>query len=276
MRIRVSNAAGRGGRAAMAAAVVALLMACSRADSQRVGTTETASHTAGSGGVITAASQPYRVDRSIAGGRISGSVSFDGAPPSDSTVHPTVDAAICGQTIVPVTVVHRGPRLTNAVVWLDGVAAGKPIPLVRRYDLTTEGCQLLPRVQTAIAGGTLDVRSDDQVTHLTRFIQHGTSNVLATIPETEAGAVVPSRTALAASGLVEVRCDVHPWSQAWIAVFDQPYFAMSDANGSFAIDSVPPGRYRITVWHERFGTQTDSVTVVAGGTAVVDLKFGNR
>jgi len=219
------------------------------------------------------ASRPYRVDRSIAAGRITGSVTFDGATPFDSVVHPTIDADVCGQLIVAVSVEHRGPRLMHAVVWLDGVSAGKPMPIVRRYDLTTEGCQLVPRVQTAITGGTLNVRSADQVTHPTRFIQHSTNTVLATISETEAGAVVPSRVVLAAPGLVEVRCDMHPWSRAWIVVFDQPYFTMSDANGAFTIDSVPPGRYRITVWHERFGTQSDSVTVVAGRDAVIDMKY---
>jgi hypothetical protein len=266
---------GPAGHAMMVGVVAALMLACSRADSQRVDATAKAkpAESAPAVGPLAASSAPYRVDRSITGGRITGSVTFDGPAPTDSIVHPTIDADVCGQTIVDASVDHRGPHLASAVVWIDGVSAGKPLPVVRRYDLTTEGCQLVPRVQAAVMGGTLDVRNADQTTHLTRFIRAGSRALLAMISETEAGAVVPSRPVLAAPGLVEVLCDPHPWSKAWIAVFDQPYFATSDANGAFTIDSVPPGRYRITVWHERFGTKSDSVTVSGNATVAVEIKF---
>ena len=33
--------------------------------------------------------------------------------------------------------------------------AGKPLPLVRRYDIINEGCLIAPRIQAAIIGGTL-------------------------------------------------------------------------------------------------------------------------
>jgi hypothetical protein len=250
------------------------MVACSSADSQRVeGSTRSPT-------VAQLAAQPvlptnvaYRTDPPAAAGRVSGSIAFDGPTPSDSVIHPQTDVDVCGQTLVDPSVDHRGPLLANAVVWLDGVATGKPMPVARRYDITSEGCRLVPRVQAAIAGGTLDVRNSDQATTRTRFVQSGSRTVLAAVLETEAGTVVPSRKVLATPGLVEVGCDTHPWARAWILVFNQPYFTTTNANGAFSIDSVPPGRYRVTVWHERFGTQSDSVTVVAGQNAVVDMTF---
>ena len=122
----------------------------------------------------------------------------------------------------------------------------------------------MPRVQAAITGGTLDVRNGDALTHRTRFVRAGSGETLDIVPETEAGEVVPARAVLVEPGLVEVRCDAHAWMRGWIAVFAHPYYATTDLSGAFAIDSVPPGRYGIAVWHERFGTQRDSVTVVAG------------
>jgi len=214
----------------------------------------------------------YKVTPLPVSGTVIGSVAFDGVAPPDSIVHPAVDADVCGRTLADPTVQHRGPHLAGAVVWLTGITAGKPLPLTRRYDLVTETCRLLPRVQTAIVGGMLNVRSVDQVTHATRFVR-GT-DTLVVIPETEEGQVVPTPKPLTAAGLVEVSCDRHPWSRGWIAVFDQPYFTMTDADGGFAIDSVPPGRYAIWVWHERFGLARDSVTVVGGhGSAPVALRF---
>lgn len=258
--------------------VAVLALGCSRADSQRVPATATRTPARRQAlpMLTVGATTAYRVRPPVDGGRVTGSIAFDGPAPADSVVHPQVDADVCGQTLIDPTVAHRGPQLANAIVWLEGVSAGKPMPVVRRYDLTSEGCVLVPRMQAAVAGGTLDVRNADQTAHRTRFIQTSTHAVIASVPETEAGAVVPSRAVLAAPGLIEVRCDQHPWARAWILVFDQPYFTTSNSNGVFSIDSVPPGRYRISVWHERFGTQSDSVTVVAGRDAVVNLTFKQR
>jgi len=269
----------RGGGIVGAAVIGALSLACSRADSQRVagdGPHASLATTESAAGLTIATDVRYHVDPPMSGGRITGSIAFDGPAPSDSIVHPTADADVCGQTLVDPTVDHRGPLLANAVVWVDGVTAGKVLPIVRRYDLTNEGCRLVPRVQAAVTGGTLNVRNADQATHLTRFTLSTKRTVLATVAETEAGAVVPSRAVLASPGLIEVTCDMHPWARAWVLVFNQPYFTTTNANGAFVIDSVPPGRYRVSVWHERFGTQTDSVTVIAGKDAVVNMTFKSR
>jgi hypothetical protein len=215
----------------------------------------------------------YRVVQLAEVGRITGTVSFAGPVPVDSVIHVSSDSEICGRTFVDTSVVHRGQQLADVVVWIDGVTAGKPRPMAKRYDITSDGCHITPRVQAAIADGTLNVRNADEGTHLTRFTRWSDGQVVGRIAETEPGAVVPVRTVLAEVGLVEVRCDLHPWSRGWIAVFGQPYFATTDRNGAFTIDSVPPGRYRISVWHERFGTRSDSVTVLAGSTASTSVTF---
>jgi len=203
--------------------------------------------------------QGYSVVSLTSTGTLIGTVSFDGPAPTDSIIHPVVDTDVCGHVLMDPTVQHRGPRLQGVVVWLTGITAGKHLPYTRRYDLLTESCRLTPRVQAAIVGGTLNVRNADAVTHRTRFIRG--SDTVAVIPETEEGQVVPTERVLASDGLIEVRCDPHPWSRAWLMVFRHPYFAMTDANGAFTIDSVPPGRYEISAWHERFGVVRDSVTI---------------
>jgi hypothetical protein len=195
-------------------------------------------------------------------GTLVGTVSFDGPAPADTITHPAVDVNVCGNMLVDPTVLHRGPRLQGAVVWLSGITAGKHLPYTRRYDLLTESCRVTPRVQAAIAGGTLNVRSADAVTHRTRFMRG--DDTVAVIQETEEGQVVPTERVLAHEGLIEVQCATHPWSRAWLLVFGHPYFTMTDANGAFTIDSVPPGRYQVSVWHERFGVLRDSVTITAG------------
>jgi len=221
--------------------------------------------------VITPLATAYKTVPLPAFGRIAGSVTFSGPTPVDSITHVTTDADVCGATLVDVSFKNRGPRLAGAVVWLSGIPAGKPMPYTKRFDLMTQGCRLIPRVQTAIVGGTVNVRNADATTHRTRFMRNGEE--IVTVPETEDGQIVPAESVLTTASLIEIGCVVHPWTHGWIAAFDQPYFTMTNDDGQFAIDSIPPGRYRLTVWHERFGAISDSMTVSKGVTTAPMLTF---
>ena len=68
-----------------------------------------------------------------------------------------------------------------------------------------------------------------------------------------------------------IKCDVHPWMNAWTAVFDHPYFSVTSNDGSFTIENLPAGTYDVEIWHERLGTQTSSVTVGENASASVDF-----
>ena len=211
-------------------------------------------------------------------GRVSGTITVGGEIPVDSVVHPTSDVTTCGADVSDGAVEHDAALLGGAVVWLEGIRAGKPLPLIRRYDIMNEGCLIAPRVQAVIVGGTLNIRSVDQITHRTRLVRQGVVKPIALVSETEEGQVVPLDHALDAPGQIEVRCDLHPWTRAFLAVFDHPYFAVTSTNGSFAFDSVPPGSYTLMVWQERLGTASRPVVVAGNGTATVDveLRAGGR
>jgi hypothetical protein len=228
-------------------------------------------HHRGDAPVITPLAAPYKTAPLPAFGRLTGSVTFAGAAPLDSITHVATDADVCGATLVDVSIRTHGSRLAGAVVWLTGITAGKPMPYTKRFDLMTQGCRLIPRVQTAVVGGTVNVRNADATTHRTRFVREGTE--ILTVPETEDGQIVPAESVLTTAGLIEVGCVIHPWTHGWIAAFDQPYFTTTNDDGQFTIDSVPPGRYRLTTWHERFGTLTDSVTVSNGVTTAIMTTF---
>lgn len=188
-----------------------------------------------------------------------------GDVPADTMVRPTSDAHVCGAALRDVTLVGTGGGLGDVVVWLEGVRSGKPLPMVRRHDIANDDCVLTPRVQAAVIGGTLNVRSHDRVTHRTRFLREGAEDPLHLVTQTEAGQVVPVEGLMRLPGRIEVRCDQHPWTRAWLAVFDHPYFAQTSPNGAFALDSVPPGSYTLKAWHERTGLVSQIVVVDAGG-----------
>jgi len=73
--------------------------------------------------------------------------------------------------------------------------------------------------------------------------------------------------------MIPVKCDVHGWMEAYIAVLPHPYFAVTGADGSFTIANLPAGPYVIETWHERYGTQTQNVTVAAQQTAQLSFTY---
>jgi hypothetical protein len=215
---------------------------------------------------------PYTTRPLDSFGRVSGFIELDGQPPPDTVFQPSVDQPICGAAFTRRGIERSGNRAIGVVVWIDGLRSGKPLPPDRRFEVLNQNCLIFPELQVAIAGGTLNVRNLDAAEHRTRITRSGTGEVVGTIRETDEGQVVPNEHVLAKPGVLRLTCDVHSWTHAWIAAFDHPYFATTGGDGSFSIDSIPPGRYRLRLWHPRLDSVDETVTIEAGKTATVTLR----
>jgi len=222
----------------------------------------------------TSASQgpPYMTRPLDVFGKVSGYVELDGQPPPDTVFQPTVDQPVCGAAFTRRGIERAGNRAIGVVVWIDGLRSGKPLPPDRRFEVLNQNCLMFPEVQAAVVGGTVNVRNLDAAEHRTRITRGGTTEVLATIRETDEGQVVPNEHVLAKPGVLRLTCDVHSWTHAWIAAFDHPYFTTTGGDGAFSIDSIPPGRYRLRLWHPRLEAAEEDVTIEAGKTAAVTLR----
>jgi hypothetical protein len=244
--------------------VALLAAACSRGDDARARDSAAARQTRA--GSLAFAATPYQPRDVTDGGRVSGTVQLDGDVPPDSVITPISDQRVCGQTVTERPIEVNGKSIAGVVVWLDGLRAGKPLPETRRFELSNEHCELTPRVQATLSGGTLNVRNSDRIAHRARFVRRGTDETVALLRHYDEGEVVPSETVLSRPGIVEVRCDLHPWTRAWVAVFDHPYYAVTERDGKFSFDMVPPGKYRLVAWHPRLGEIEQDVEISAGGS----------
>lgn len=73
-----------------------------------------------------------------------------------------------------------------------------------------------------------------------------------------------------------VRCNNHPWMNAFINVAPTPFFAVTDAAGHFSISGLPAGDYVLGAVHEKMGEQDINVTVKSHETAKADYSFSAK
>lgn len=158
----------------------------------------------------------------------------------------------------------------EALVWVDDIAAGKPIGEIRRRTITIENGQFRPRLQDVPVGTTINVFTRDRVGHSATF-RRGDERV-ADVRTMDAGQVVPSEAIASRAGMVEARMSGEGGATAYIAAFDHPYHAITGPDGGFRIDSLPPGTYTIKMWRPGMAEPAaQRVVVSAGGTGQVQF-----
>lgn len=217
----------------------------------------------------------YRPLTLSAVGSVGGTISLQGAV-ADSTVRVPREGLCADTAAAADTAVATGPR-AGVLVWIDGVAAGKALPEKRRETLTIEHCRFVPRVLPVLRGTTINVLSRDRLTHQLRFARVDADAPAVEIRTMDAGQVVPSEQIAERTGLVEARDEHRPWVRGYVAVFDHPYFGVTDAHGAFKIESLPPGTYTLKVWHERLNQPDEQRVVIApGGMGQLELTLTLR
>jgi len=178
---------------------------------------------------------------------------------------------------------ERGVR--GSVILLEGVARGKKP--TGEIVLDNHRCVFVSHVSAVMAGERARVKNSDAILHNTHgFLGKPTVFNLA-LPNRDQMIEITKR--LTRPGVVRVVCDAHPHMTAWMIVHDSPYYAVTDERGAFRIDGIPPGRYKVTMWHEGFrlrgldkdgrplydapSTITRDVTIAPKATATIDFEL---
>ncbi len=169
----------------------------------------------------------------------------------------TKDDAVCGtRPSLSRLVVGRGRGVENAVVYLKGIDEGKNFRNRKTATLDQKGCEFRPHIMVLNQNAPLEIVNNDRVLHNVHAYEFTKSpTTLFNIAQPIKG----QKSRIDASqfrnaGLVMITCDAgHPWMSAYIFRVENPYYAVTDANGHFRIDGVPPGTYTLAMWHEGVG-----------------------
>lgn len=208
-------------------------------------------------------------------GSISGTVTYDGKVPTLKPIAMDADPVCAKKHPTPAAsealVLGSGNTMGNIYVHVvKGLPAGKTYPApTQPVVMDQDGCQYKPHVMGIMIGQQFKILNSDGILHNVHALPKINKAFNRAMPPTlkEATATFDKE-----EGLFQIKCDVHPWMNSYLAVTTHPFFAVTGKDGKYTIANLDPGTYEIEAWHEKLGTQKATVTV-GGETKTQDFKF---
>lgn len=160
--------------------------------------------------------------------------------------------------------------IAHAVVWVKGVKGGPARPEV---VVDQRGCVFVPHVALLTPGGKLTVLNPDRIAHNYHAFSKGKLNPTEnlSIAKHKAQSAYPAEGVFGEPEFIRVACDVHDWMGMWVAVVENGFCAVTDAEGRFSILGLAPGTYTLGIWQETLAREPVHrlVTVTEEGAEVL-------
>lgn len=159
------------------------------------------------------------------------------------------------------------PERARTVVYLETAPRGafeqnEPARAVMNQRNET----FAPHVLAITTGTTVDFPNSDRIYHNVFSLSKPTPFDLGRYATGRSKSVRFDRP-----GIVRVFCEIHSHMNAFILVFNHPFFTMTDAEGRYRLDNIPPGNYAVVAWYEGVSSNPAPVTVPDGATAELDV-----
>jgi plastocyanin len=209
-------------------------------------------------------------------GTLTGKIIFTGTAPAAKKIDMSQE---------PVCANGPGDKNTEDVVVADGKLANvfvyvKSGGAVDKYSFDTpsgaveldqKGCRYHPHVLGVQTKQTIKIVNSDAATHNIHPEPKKNDGWNQSQPP---GSPALEKSFPRAETLIPVKCNQHPWMKCYIGVVSNPFYAVSsEKDGAYTIKGLPPGDYTVVAWHEKYGEQTQKVTITAKGAVTQDFTF---
>ncbi len=247
------------------------------------------------------------------GGTISGKVSFKGDQPApvEFVLNKWPQAEFCGKFDAEGGVRKRqdirvnGGGLGDVVVYIEKIESGKPFKTTET-KIVSDGCRFLvaegegPSRQVTVVlnakktgkKSVIKVKnldsdpSDPKTAEGILHNPHG-YDVKGVLTKTTFNKPVPKKDQEITikvkktwfkknESYMKVECDQHNYMNVWAVPVRNPYYAVVNDDGTFTIDEVPPGKYKLKAFHQKLGFKTLDIDVAGGGTAKADFEYAAK
>jgi plastocyanin len=217
-----------------------------------------------------------QIDMNTAG-TISGTIHFSGKMAAPIQIDMAQDPACnFGATNFTEQYVGKDGNLQNVFVYVKDGLGNKIYPAPSTPVVVDQkGCRYTPHVVGAMVGQSISFTNSDPTMHNIHMLPTVGGNQTVDISQPPNGGA-ESRVFSQPELMIPVRCNNHPWMQAFINVVVNPFYSVSDGDGHFEIKGLPPGTYTVVADHEVLGQQTATVTVGSKQTAAQDFTFAAK
>jgi hypothetical protein len=187
-------------------------------------------------------------------GNLKGKFVYDGKPPVPQKLDTNKEPMCVAHNLTDeALVVDSSGGIKNVVVYLrsKNVKANPALETQpAQVELDNKNCRFEPHVLPMLVSQTLSVKNDDPFSHNSNVTELGGAGTNPLLP---AGANATYKYARPSLVPQPVTCNIHPWMKAYVLPRDNPYFAVSKADGTFEIKDLPVGKLEFQAWQEKSG-----------------------
>jgi len=208
----------------------------------------------------------------VSAGEISGKVTLKGTPKPEVTIPLSPECGKINPNPVSTRhyVVAKDGGLANVFVYIKD--AKKAAPAGEATVLDQVGCMYEPYVMGVVAGQKFKIRNSDPLMHNVHATPKNNTKEEFNFGQVVKGQV-NEKSFSTPEVLVRMKCDVHAWMFAYVGVCDHPYFAVTDKDGNFKINTagLPDGKYTVEAFHQK-----THVAASKGVSKEIEVKGGGK
>jgi plastocyanin len=205
-------------------------------------------------------------------GTVSGKITYEGTPAKPRSIDMSKEPSCAQQYATPPTTetIVTGPNnaLENVVVYISAGAPDEAAPS-QPAVFAQKGCRYIPHVVVVQVNQELRITNEDQTLHNIHALAK--RNHEWNLSQTQGAPPIVQK--FDKPEFISVKCNVHPWMSGVFAVVKNSHYAVSGADGGFALPNLPPGTYTITARHESYGEQSQVVTITGNEKKSVNFVF---